>query len=91
MSALRLCVGDTPHPITTPEWMRDDWGGALPDDGSDPVRVAITSHEVRFKGSPSLELCLHKILSSAGLGSYPSATSNAVTMRVWRLNSTPIR
>ena len=45
----------SPHPITTPEWMRGDWVGPLPDDGSDPARVAIASHEIRFKGSLPLE------------------------------------
>ena len=46
---------DSPHPITTPEWMRGDWVGPLPDDGSDPARVAVTAHEIRFKGSLPLE------------------------------------
>ena len=44
------------HPFTTPEWMRGEWVGPLPEDGSAPARVAITAHEIRFKGSRTLEL-----------------------------------
>ena len=47
---------ESPHPITTPEWMRGDWEGPLLEDGSAPTRVTITAHEIRFKGSRTLEL-----------------------------------
>ncbi len=47
---------ESPHPITTPEWMRGDWVGLLPEDVGPQHRVAITAHEIRFKGSRTLEL-----------------------------------
>ena len=48
---------ESPHPITTPEWIRGDRVGPLPEDGSAPARVAISAHEIRFKGSRTWSCC----------------------------------
>lgn len=48
---------ESTHPFTTPEWMRGEWVGPLlelPDGSRAPPRVAITAHEIRFKGSLEL-------------------------------------
>ena len=36
--------------------MRGEWVGPQLEDGPAPARVAITAHEIRFKGSLTLEL-----------------------------------